>query len=124
VLHAVVQDLDHIRVVNLDLKTVHILAVNLVQEVVRLQRVIQDLIADLGLTQHLVPNGAHNLVLNLSRYQDHQSDQNLEVVQLLIHQLIQELHRHPIRSPNPEADILLDLGKYTFLWYSNSVIIV
>jgi len=120
VFHAVVQDLDHIQVVNLDLEAVHILAVDHVQEVVRLHEVIRDRIADLGLAQHLAANRVHNLVVN----QDHQLDQNLVVVLLQIHQLIQEVDLHPIHTPNLPADLLLDLGKYRFLWFTNSVIII
>jgi len=119
VFHTVVQD--HVRVVNLDLVAVHILAVDLVLEVVHLHVVIQDLIADLGLDLRLVPNRAHNLVVNLSQYQDHQHHQSLVVILLLIHQLIQEVDLHLIRTPNLAADLLLDLGKYRFLWFSDHI---
>lgn len=108
--HVVVQDLDRIQVVDLDLVAVLILAVDLDQEVVLLHVVVQDLIADLGLALHLVLNRVHNLVVNLSQYQDHQHDQSLVVVLLLIHQLAQEVDLYLIHAPNLVADLLLDLG--------------
>jgi len=110
VFHAVVQDLDLIQVVDLDLVAVHILAVDLDQEVVLLHVVVQDPIADLGLALHLVQNHVHNL----SQYQDHRHDQSLVVVLPLIHQLAQEVDLYLIHALNLAADLLLDPGKYRF----------
>jgi len=96
VLHRVVQGPDHVQLADLDLVAVLVLVVVHVQEVILLHVVIHNQIAVQDHALHLVPNHGHNLIANLSRYQDHQLVQNLVVVLFLIHQLVQEVGLLPI----------------------------
>lgn len=115
VLHAAIQDPDpgHPQVVDHDLAAVLAQAVGLVQEVGLLHVAAQDQEVDQGLVLLRVLNHVHSLVVSLNQLQDHQLDQSLAAVLLLIHQLVQKADLHLIRLKglNLIVDHLLDPGK-------------
>jgi len=126
--HVVFQNQDHIQVVDLNQVAVLIQVVCLVLEVIHHHVVVLSQLVDQGLVLLLVLNHVHDLIVNLSLYQDHQLDQSLVVVLLPIHLLIQEvgLHQIHLQDLNLEAD-LPDPGNfcnyiiYTYIHEGSSI---